>query len=61
MAGNAHAWRHRHGLGKPCPTGCVYCAMRPKSGEPGSRVRHYINKTSKGRHVPHGRNAQKRG
>lgn len=30
---NAHAWRHRNGRGRPCPTGCIYCKLRPKDGK----------------------------
>jgi len=58
--GNAHAWRHRHGRGKTCPTGCLYCLMRPKEGEPGSRRKNYSNKTSRGRHTPKGKQANKK-
>ncbi len=58
--GNAHASRHRRGLGKPCPTGCLYCAMRPKEGLPGKRRKNYANKTSRGRHTPKGKNANRK-
>ena len=58
--GNAHAWRHRHGLGHPCPTGCIYCQMRPKEGDPGERRKNYANKTSRGRHTPRGKQNNKK-
>jgi len=58
--GNAHAWRHRHGLGKPCPVGCIYCTMRPKGGAPGKRRKNYTNKISRGRHTPKGKRANRR-
>ena len=58
--GNAHAWRHRKGRGKPCSSDCLYCKMRPKEGEPGSRRRNYANKTSRGRHTPKGKNANRK-
>lgn len=28
---NAHAWRHRTGRGKPCPSDCIYCKNQPKA------------------------------
>lgn len=58
--GNAHAWRHRHGRGKPCSSECLYCKMRPKDGPPGDRHTNYANKTSRGRHVPRGRQQNKK-
>jgi hypothetical protein len=38
--GNAHRSRPR---AKPCPTGCIYCAKRPKEGPPGHRQKNYDN------------------
>lgn len=58
--GNAHAWRHRTGRGNPCPTGCLYCKMRPKEGEPGERHKNYANKNSRGRHTPRGKQNNKK-
>lgn len=49
---NAHAWRHRNGYGKPCPTECIYCKSRPQDGK-------YPNKNGN-RHNPASKHRGKR-
>ena len=46
---NAHAWRHRNGRGKPCPTGCIYCKNRPSSGLYTNKNGHRRNPAAKRR------------
>jgi len=45
--GNAHAWRHRHGRGKPCPSGCKFCAARPSVGDYANSTGHRHNLAAK--------------
>jgi hypothetical protein len=45
--GNAHAWRHRHGRGKPCSSDCVFCKSRPSEGKYKNRNGHRHNPAAK--------------
>lgn len=51
--GNAHAWRHRSGKGRPCPPDCIYCKFRPSEGRYRNRNGH--------RHNPAAGKKQKKG